>query len=477
MLVTLSGSGPLFQQIYRALREAILSGRLRPGDRLPVTRALSRDLGVSRNVVLIAYEQLIAEGYATGRVGAGTFVAQAMARPVRAAPVEPRNGSPRLSRYGMRILSDPVADPPLPTRTVRARYDFSYYLANPDDFPATAWRRLLARHLRAMPLDYASAGGDALLRREIAHYLGRTRGIRCDSGQILLLNGTQQALDLTARVLLNAGDRVVMEDPHYAAAREVFRSVGARIVPVPVDAGGLCTGLLPRKARLAYVTPSHQFPTGAVLPLERRLALLEWAAAGGAYVLEDDYGGEYRYGGRPIEAVQALDRTGCVLYTGSFSRILFPSLRMGYLVAPPELVRPLAQAKWIADRHTSLLQQAALGEFLHGGHLERAVRRARQRHLRRRDAMLAAVERHFGSTVEVLGADAGVHVLLRTGDVPAAGAAKWLEAAVKVGVKVGAVAHYYVNPPACCELLLGYAGVNERQIAAGIRLLASCRPR
>jgi GntR family transcriptional regulator / MocR family aminotransferase len=476
VLLTLSGSGPLFQQVYRALRESILSGRLRQGDRLPVTRALSRDLGISRNVVLIAYEQLIAEGYAAGRVGAGTFVAQAVARPVRAEAAEPRHSMPRLSRYAARILSDPAADPPLPVRARRARYDFSYYLANPEDFPAAAWRRLLARHLRNLPLDYSSAGGDAVLRREIAHYLGRTRGIRCEPGQVLLVNGTQQVLDLTARVLLNPGDRVVMEDPHYAGAREVFRAVGARIVPVPVDGAGLDTARLPRKARLAYVTPSHQFPTGAVLPLERRLALLEWAAAGGAYVLEDDYGGEYRYGGRPLEAVQALDRAGCVLYTGSFSRILFPSLRMGYLVASPALVRPLGQAKWIADRHTSLLQQAALADFLREGHLERAVRRARQRHLGRRNALLSAVDRHFGATASVLGADAGVHVLLRLPELPATRTAEWIGAAARVGVKVGATAHYYVNPPAFCELLLGYAGVNEAEIAAGIRLLAACRP-
>lgn len=476
MLLTLSGSGPLFQQVYRALRESILTGRLRHGERLPVTRVLSRDLGISRNVVLIAYEQLIAEGYAAGRVGAGTFVAQTVARPVPAGDGKTRRSMPRLSRYAARILSDPAADPPLPVPARRARYDFSYYLANPEDFPAATWRRLLARHLRNLPLDYSSASGDALLRREIAHYLGRARGIRCEPEQVLLVNGTQQALDLTARVLLNAEDRVVMEDPHYAGAREVFRAVGARIVPVPVDSAGLVTGRLPRKARLAYITPSHQFPTGAVLPLERRLALLKWAASGGAYVLEDDYGGEYRYSGRPLEAVQALDSAGCVLYTGSFSRILFPSLRMGYLVAPADLVRPLEQAKWIADRHTSLFQQAALADFLREGHLERAVRRARQRQLGRRNALLSALDRHFGASASILGADAGVHVLLRLPELPAARTAEWIAEAARVGVKVGATAHYYVNPPASCELLVGYAGVNERAIAEGIRLLAGCRP-
>ena len=248
--------------------------------------------------------------------------------------------------------------------------------------------------------------------------------------------------------------------------------MGARIVPVPVDGAGLRTDRLPRRARLAYVTPSHQFPTGAVLPLERRLALLAWAARQEAYVLEDDYGGEYRYGGRPIEAVQALDRNGSVLYTGSFSRILFPSMRMGYLVAPPALAGALAQAKWICDRHTSLLQQAALADFLREGHLDRAVRRARMRYLRRRDALLRAVERHFANRAEVMGAEAGVHVLLRFPGVPPRRGKEWIEAAAREGVRAGAAGHYYVGDPAACELLLGYAAIGERDIAAGIRVLA-----
>jgi len=304
----------------------------------------------------------------------------------------------------------------------------------------------------------------------------RTRGIRCEPDQILLVNGTQQALDLVARVLLDPGDRVAMEDPHYAGAREVFRAVGARILPVPLDGAGLRTDRLPAAARLAYVTPSHQFPTGAVLPLTRRLDLLSWAARHGAYVLEDDYGSEYRYQGRPIEAVQALDHAGRVLYTGSFSRIFFPSLRMGYLVAPPALAPALARAKWISDRHTSLLQQAALADFLREGHLDRAVRRACLCHRVRRDAMLRAVARHFGGTVEVLGAQAGVHVMMRFPGLPARLSRQWIDAALRHGVRAGGVSHYYLNPPECCELLLGYAALSERDIAAGVRALAACRP-
>jgi len=421
-------------------------------------------------VVLIAYEELIAEGYAVGRVGAGTYVAATIQAPRMRDALRPV--APRVSRYASRILSDPAADPPLPVSPRRARYDFAYYLANAEDFPAAIWRRLLSHHLRSVSLDYASVQGDAALRTEIARYLGRTRNIQCDPWQILLVNGTQQALDLVARVLLDPGDRVVMEDPHYAGAREVFRATGARIVPVAVDDAGLRIDLLPRRARLAYVTPSHQFPTGAVLPLDRRLLLLAWAARHDAYILEDDYDGEYRYEGRPIEAVQSLDRAGRVVYTGTFSRILFPSLRMGYLVAPEPLMPARSQAKWIADRHTSLLQQAALADFIREGHLERAIRRARLRHAGRREALLSAIDRHFGSAAEVLGASAGVHVLLRFPGVPALRTPEWISAAARAGVRVSSTTPYYVRAPMGCELLLGYAAMNEREIAAGIRILA-----
>jgi GntR family transcriptional regulator/MocR family aminotransferase len=472
VLLTLTGTGPLFQQIYRSVRDAILSGRVRTGERLPASRTLARELGVSRNVVLIAYEQLIAEGYATGRTGAGTYVAASASQRPRGTSAGSR-AAPRLSRYATRLLSDPAADAPLAGPPQRARFDFSYYLANPEDFPAATWRRLLARHLRTLPLDYTAAGGDLILRREIARYLVRTRGIQCESEDVLLVNGSQQALDLVARVLLDPGDRVVMEDPHYPGAREVFRAVGGRVIPVAVDGYGLCVDRLPRQARLAYVTPSHQFPTGAVLPLERRLALLAWAASRDVYVLEDDYGGEYRYEGRPIEAVQALDRAGRVLYTGTFSRILFPSLRVGYLVAPPSLARALAQSKWVSDRHTSLLQQAALADFLREGHLDRAVRRARQRHARSRDTLLRAIGRNFGGEAEVLGAEAGVHVLIRFPGVRPEVADECVAAACRAGVRVGPVGHYYLSGPRYCEFMLGYAAMNPPEIAAGVRILAT----
>lgn len=481
MILTLDGTGPLYRQIYRAIREMILGGRLLAEDQLPVSRILARDLGVSRNVVLIAYEQLIAEGYAVGRIGSGTFVS-AMIPDGIIRTAAPRHGEPlrratlpRLSQYAQRIVAAPDSDAPIQSPTVRLRYDFAYYLASAEDFPADLWRRLLARRLRALELDYSTVQGDPGLRQEIANYLRRSRAVDCETDQVLLVNGSQQALDLVARVLLDRGDGVVMEDPHYQGAREIFHAVGARILPVPVDREGIQIGRLPRKGRvrLAYVTPSHQFPTGAILPLDRRLALLSWAERTGTYILEDDYDGEFRYEGRPVEAVQALDRSGRVIYTGTFSRILFPSLRMGYLVMPRSLAKALSRAKWISDRHTSFLQQAALADFMREGYLDRVVRRMRVRNASRRQTLLRAIEKYFGDTVEIRGAAAGMHVLAHFREVRGSETGRLIAEAAAAGVGVYASAPYYLRPPERCELVLGYGSMPELDITAGICILAA----
>jgi len=478
-MVTLSGSGPLYQQVYRAIREDVLSGKLRAGDRLPVTRTLARDLGISRNVILIAYEQLIAEGYAEARVGSGTFVAATLPDSMlRVAATNRRDSSirlgvPRLSQCARRILDEPDTEAPVQPPPHRQRYDFAYYLASAEDFPGDIWRRLLARRLRSLELDYSPVRGDPGLRTEIANYLRRSRAVDCSSGRILLVNGSQQAIDLVARVLLDPGDSVVLEDPHYQGAREVFRAVGANIIPIPVDDSGLVVARLPRagRVRLAYVTPSHQFPTGAIMPLHRRLALLAWAEKIGAYILEDDYDGEFRYEGRPVEAVQALDRAGRVIYAGTFSRILFPSLRMGYVVMPPALSQALSRAKQITDRHTSFLQQAALADFMREGYLDRSVRRSRVRNASRRETLLRAIAKHFGDSVEVLGASAGIHVVLRFPGVAGRQTARLINRAAQAGVGIYSTAPYYLKPPDRCELILGYGALSERDITAGIRIL------
>jgi GntR family transcriptional regulator/MocR family aminotransferase len=486
VFVKLESGEPLGHQIYQAFRRAILAGEMAPAARLPSTRALGLELGVSRNVVLLAYEQLLAEGYAEGRAGSGTYVAAALPDTPRASRphrgprgvrmVRPRPG--RLSRYGRRLAEIPPASPTWSLEQ-QLPYDFRYGVPSTDDFPHNIWRGIVSRRTRTGSLGtmaYGPPEGHAPLRQALAAYLRRARGVVCDPGQIVIVNGSQQALDLTTRVLLDPGDHVVIEDPQYQGARRVFVAAGALTAPVPVDADGLDVARIPRRsaaARLAYVTPSHQFPTGVVMSLARRLALLEWAERAGAYIVEDDYDSEYRYEGRPIEAVQGLDPAGRVIYMGTFSKVLFPALRLGYLVLPPPLVEPFTAAKWLTDRHTATLEQEVLAEFVAEGHFERHLRRARTRNASRRKALLASLREHLGDRVEIMGANAGVHLVVWLRDVPARGLGRVIAGAAEAGVGVYPVAPYYIEPPRRAGLILGYASLAEREIREGIGRLAA----
>lgn len=306
---------PLHRQIYAALRTAILNGTLRAGDALPSTRELALELGVSRTTTNTAYEQLLAEGYAVSRHGARTVVAEGIAIP-SAARTEV---AVPLSRFGQAALQAGIHVPS--RKGVPLRYDFVYGRGAVEAFPFETWRRILARqarHVTLRTLDYGSAGGDETLRNAIAAHLRRSRAVVCEPEQILILNGSQQGLDLAARVLINPGDTVIIEDPSYQGARDVFRAAGADLSPVPVDDGGIQTSLFPPRARLIFTTPSHQFPTGVVLTLQRRRQILEWARKHSAVILEDDYDGEFHYAGQPVEPLQSLDTDGRVLYMGTF---------------------------------------------------------------------------------------------------------------------------------------------------------------
>jgi GntR family transcriptional regulator/MocR family aminotransferase len=481
VLVSLEGDGPLSQRLYRGLRAAILDGRLRPGGRLLSSRDLARELSVSRNTVLTALDQLVAEGYATGRVGSGTYVAaplpDAVLAPWRVPAERPARARPaRLSALARRILRlDPLPPPGTPAPGGR-RYDFRYGLPAVEDFPHETWRRLLARRARAASLRslrYGPPEGEESLREAVADYLRRARGMVCAASQVLVVNGSQQALDLLARVLVDPGDTVVVEEPGYQGARQAFAAAGGRLAPCPVDEDGLDVARLrPVAARLAYVTPSHQFPSGAVMPLGRRLDLLRWAERAGAYVVEDDYDSEFRYEGRPVEAVQALDRTGRVVYVGTFSKVLFPSLRIGYLVAPEPLVAALAAAKWLSDRHTPTLEQTVLADFIREGHFERHLRRSRARNGARRAALLAALDAAFGDRVEVTGVSAGVHLLVWIRGLATRDLGPLIQRASRAGVGVYPVTPYFMRPPRRAGLLLGYASLTEREVRAGVRLLA-----
>lgn len=457
-------TGGLSEQVFSWLRGAILAGTLRAGDRLPSSRELAAQLDVSRTVTVAAFDRLLAEGYAAGRRGAGTFVAAEIVR--RRAPAS----AIPLSAYGERAAE--LRLPPPEPRQREMPFDFAHGQAGAGLFPLEQWRRLLLGCLRRgtpRQLGYADAAGNPELREAIASHLRRARAVACDASQVIVVSGSQQALDLVARVVLREGDVVAIEDPQYQGARQVFRASGARLYGAAVDGEGVDPRRLPLPARLAFVTPSHQFPTGAILPLARRLELLAWAGRAGALVIEDDYDGEFHYADRPVESLQGLDREGRVIYLGTFSRTMYPGLRLGYLVCPAALLEPLRTAKYLADRHSATLEQEALARFLKTGAYERHLRRVRRANAARREALLEAVRRHLGDRVRVSGEDAGTHVVLwlAEGEDEAAAIAR----AARYGVGVYPVAPYFLGPSRRTGLLLGYTRLEPGWIDEGIRRL------
>lgn len=453
------------------MRKAILAGAFQGGGRLPSTRELAQQLGVSRTVVLLAYDQLLAEGFTEGRSGSGTYVAAEVGLPRSAPSGDPARLS--LARFG-KAAALAWSKLNFPQHRVTALpYDFAYGRSDVSTFPFAMWRRLLlkcARGVSVAELDYGPAGGNPNLREAICAHLRRSRAVSCDPAQVIVVNGSQQALDLIARVLLQPGDRVVVEDPSYQGTTEVLRAAAVRLLPTPVDEQGLDPARLPASARIVFVTPSHQFPTGSILPLARRLALLDWAKRKDAVVVEDDYDGEFRYEGQMLESLQGLDRGERVIYIGTFSRTVFSALRIGYLVVPKSLIAAFSAAKWLCDRHTASLEQATLAEFISSGMYERYLRRLRRRNATRRESLLEAVGKHLRGRVEVTGAAAGAHLVLWPLRRMAEDAL--IGGACARGVGVYGIAPYYLKRPARTGLLLGYSRLTESDIQEGIRRLA-----
>jgi GntR family transcriptional regulator/MocR family aminotransferase len=461
---------PLHRQVYAQLRAAILTGRLVSGQRVRATRGLAEQLGLARNTVARAYDDLLSEGYLEGRVGAGTFVSAALAAPAARDADSIATWTPPLSPWASRALEggaptsvDPATSGP---------FDFRPGTPDWDTFPRQIWWRLLGRRLRAGELGrYPDPAGYPPLREAIARHLAASRAVICQPEQVVIVNGTQQAIDLLARLLVSPGDRVVVEEPGYPEARRVMAAYGASIERVAVDDRGLRAEDLPLAGggRLVYVTPSHQFPSGVTLSLDRRLRLLEWARQHGALVIEDDYDSEFRYAGRPVESLQGLDRAGQVIYLGTFSSVLFPPLRVGYVVLPKGLVSAFVAAKWLADRGTGSLEQQALADFLNEGHFSRHLRRMRRLGRARRDALLEALRRHLGSAAAPPVADTGTHLMLPLRGVDEAATVR---EAARRGVGVYPVAPHYADASSAHQaLLLGYAALTERAIDEGIRRL------
>ncbi len=480
---------PLHRQIYEGVRSGILAGRFAAGMRLPSTRVLASELGVARNTVVFAFDQLCAEGYLIARRGGGTRVRATMPDSLISVTVARR--APRAERSGVARISR--ASPPLPERwtQVLARdpelgmshdvmsMPFTLGMPAVDVFPSALWARITARRWRkgAVFLGHAATAGDEALRNAIAAYVTSARGVRCTPDQILIVSGAQQALDLAARVLVEPGDDVWMEDPGYAGARAALAGAGARVTPVPVDDEGMNIALAEHRApgaRLAYVTPSHQFPLGTVMSASRRLALLTWAHRVGGWVLEDDYDSEFRYSGRPIPCLQGLDMerggSGRVLYVGTFSKTLAPALRLGYIIVPDELVDAFCAARAIAGGHSSTLDQGVLGDFIGEGHYVRHVRRVRALCGERQQALLAAAAIELGDAMRLVPDAAGLHMV---GWLPPHESDRTATAAAaREGVDVTPLSRYATVPSNRGALLLGYAAFDESEIRDGVRKLA-----
>jgi GntR family transcriptional regulator/MocR family aminotransferase len=471
-------ASPLYDQLYDKLRAAILDQHLRPGVKLPSTREMCSQLSISRNTVLEAFARLQAEGYVEGRVGSGTYVTKDLpdtllsARSISARESPPSTDT-MISARGKRIVeSDPV-----PIRPWSRLRPFYPGIPSFDLFPLTVWRQLLNRHLtRSSVADlfhYGATEGLPQLREAIAAYVCASRRVKCTPEQVIVVAGTQQAVDLTARVLLDPGDAVWMEDPGWQGARSAFLAAGAELVPVPIDDDGLDLEAAQRRrpgARLAHVTPSHQFPLGPTMGLVRRLQLLDWASASGTWILEDDYDSEFRYAGQPLPALQGLDTAGRVIYAGTFSKVLFPALRIGYLVVPDALVEPFRAAHALANRHVPAVDQAVLADFLAEGHFIRHLRRVRAAYGERQQLMLERVRDHLPDILEAAPDPAGMHLVAWL--PPGVDDTSMAEAAAKAQISAPPLSYYSIEPPSRGALMLGYAGFTPAQIKFGIRRLA-----
>jgi len=469
-----TGSGGLVRSIYRQIREHISAGRLQPGVPLPSSRQLARALHISRNSAIAVYDLLASEGCVVTRAGGGTFVAnvfrsqQRRPPPIR-APTSRSQPDPRLPAP-WRDLQPPAPLGP----DAQALYDFSLGVPSLEHFPFAVWRRVYVRALRSLArasAAYSDPRGLMQLRTAIAHHVSFTRSVSCDAEDVLVCSGAQQAFDLIAKVFIEPGVSIAaVEDPGYPPLRRALQSARARLIPVRVDSDGIVVKDIPPDARLIFVTPSHQFPLGTTMSYARRQALLEHAYRTRAIVIEDDYDGEFRHSTRPVDALQTLDRRATVFYVGTFSKSIFPGLRLGYIVSPAWARNALAAAKLGTDWHSDTLHQAALAEFIREGHLTRHIRKSRRLYTERYNSAVEALTKHFGDQeVRVLPAAAGLHV---TCTVASRRLEQSLAAmATTLGLRVTPLAQFYLREPHIHGLALGLGRASAQNISQGLSTL------
>ncbi|MFM9904769.1 MAG: PLP-dependent aminotransferase family protein [Pyrinomonadaceae bacterium] len=472
-------SQTLVEKISESLRKAILLGRIGVGAKLPSSRRLASELKVSRNTVLAAYEQLISEGYLEGKRGSGSFVAKELPEDLLQALTTNKSVAGKISsgravaKRTERIQGLALSFSNEPDKPRAFQIGFSAIA----EFPIETWTRIFTRRLRNLPrksLDYSDPRGYLPLRESIAKYLGASRGVSCEASQVFITAGSQQALDAIFRTLLDEGDDALIEDPNYLGARGALLAAGAKLIPVPLDKEGfdirLGSTLSPR-AKLAYVTPSHQFPFGVTMSLSRRLELLEWASRKSAWIIEDDYDSEFRYRGRPLAALHGLDTSGRVVYTGTFSKVLFPSLRLGYLVVPPDLAGVFEQTLTFMAFHASMIEQAVLTDFINEGHFGRHIRKMRILYAERQKTIISAIGEDLSGVIEAQDADAGMHIIgWLKGGLKAQVVAN---EALKNGVYTPPLSFFCMNAKPPEGLLMGYTGLSNTEIRRGVRRLAN----
>lgn len=470
MFLQLDGKGALYRQLTRALEAAVLDGRLKSGARLPSTRTLALELGLSRNTVRQAYDQLYSEGFFQGRTGAGSFVTQSAVMPNRKKPagmVGPQ------SQYARRLRTLKVFGVGALHRGLR--FNLQYGEPMHDASAIDAWQRELVRAARHTSINYPSAQGLLPLREKVCDYLMRRRGVHCTPDDVLIVHGTQQAMALTAQVLLDVGDTVVTEDPSYFAAHGVFDACGARVVPVSTDEQGLVVGAMDRLSpKLIFVTPSHQFPGGSLMSMPRRIALLNYADQRRCWIFEDDYDSEFRYDARPLPALSALDLADKVIYAGTFSKVLFPSLRLGYMVVPAALRQDFIVAKRLMDRGCGAIEQAAMARYIGGGGFERHLRRVVQIGRKRRKALIDGLARVGRGHFQVQDSSAGMHLVAWLPHMSYEQCTQLVDLASARGLGLHPIAPLYHRKPKMPGLLVGYAALSVVEIEAAMKVLDKC---
>ncbi len=482
-MISLDGNGPLYQQLSRGLRRSIRQQDYRRGARLPGSRELARQLKVSRNAVLAAYDQLLAEGYLVTRLKSGTFVSDKLPDDMLLAEqpgntgIQPPAMTAQLSRNGLRASKAAREGRGLACFKRDLRFDFEYGVTRPDRETVQELERLHSKVINDDAFDYGDPAGDTLLRQQLAGHLQRHRAVTVSPEQIIITSGSQQALDICARVFLDPGDQVVLEEPAYQGARQAFEAVGADIIPAVVDQYGLNSASLNATAdtaKLVYVTPSHQFPTGVVMPVGRRLELINWAVQTSTYIIEDDYDSEFRYDCRPLEAIASLSQAGPVIYLGTLAKSLFPSLRIGYMALPPQLVEPFGDMKWLIDRGNPVIYQRVMARFIESGGYERHLRRMNRRYAVNRQLLVDGLRDHLGDHVEISGSNAGTHVVVWSKQNQPGFIEQLISDCRKQHVGIYPIEPYYLEKPDRCGWLMGFSGLEQSAVTQGVMRLAEC---